>query len=259
MLPILLEASGAHLHQINGVSSWYDLPEARGLAPASINQRLSALRKPAKEATYAGLLDPAAAQGIRNVPGAKVQGTRTGNWLTRTQAEKLINRLDTTTLKGRRDRDILAVMIGCGLRREEVAKLRFTHVQQREGRWCVVDIRGKHGRIRTVPMPSWAKAALDEWAAAAEISEGAVFRGRQQGRPADRRLAHLPGCLALRGEIFQRRPARSAADLRQAGPQGRCQARSDPAIPRPRFADDYRARCKQRIRGAINDRIGIEP
>src|SRR5690242_17667852 len=39
--------------------------EARGLAPASINQRLSALRKLAKEATYAGLLEPTAAQGIR--------------------------------------------------------------------------------------------------------------------------------------------------------------------------------------------------
>jgi site-specific recombinase XerD len=155
--------------------------EARGLAPASINQRLSALRKLAKEATYAGLVDPVAAQGIRDVRGAKVEGTRTGNWLTKAQAEKLINRPDTSTLKGRRDRAILAVMIGCGLRREEVAKLQFTHVQQREGRWCVVDIRGKHGRIRTVPMPSWAKAALDEWAAAAEITEGAVCRGVNKG------------------------------------------------------------------------------
>jgi hypothetical protein len=53
--------------------------EARGLAPASINQRLSALRKLAKQATYPGLVDPTAAQGIRDVRGAKVQGSRTGN------------------------------------------------------------------------------------------------------------------------------------------------------------------------------------
>jgi hypothetical protein len=44
-------------------------------------------------------------------------------------------------------------MIGCGLRRKEMAQLEFTHVQQRDGRWCIVDIRGKHGRVRTVPMP----------------------------------------------------------------------------------------------------------
>jgi site-specific recombinase XerD len=155
--------------------------EARGLAPASINQRLSALRKLAKEATYAGLVDPTAAQGIRDVRGAKVQGTRTGNWLSKRQAEQLINRPDTTTLKGRRDRAILATMIGCGLRREEMSQLEFSHVAQRDGRWCVVDIRGKHGRIRTVPMPSWAKVAIDAWTASAEISEGFIFRGVNRG------------------------------------------------------------------------------
>jgi len=37
---------------------------------------------------------------------------------------------------------MLAVMIGCGLRREEVAGLQFTHVARREGRWCIVGIRG---------------------------------------------------------------------------------------------------------------------
>ena len=155
--------------------------EARDLAPASINQRLSALRKLAREAAYNGYLDPAAAQAIRDVRGAKIEGTRTGTWLTKRQAEALINRPDTATLKGKRDRAMLAVMIGCGLRREEVARLRFRDIGQREGRWVVLDLRGKHGRVRSVPMPGWAKAAIDEWAAAAEISEGAVFRGVNKG------------------------------------------------------------------------------
>ena len=76
---------------------------------------------------------------------------------------------------------MLAVLIGCGLRREEVAGLEFAHIAQRESRWCIVDIRGKHGRVRTVPMPSWAKSAIDQWAAAAEISTGYVFRGVNKG------------------------------------------------------------------------------
>ena len=151
--------------------------EAQSLAPSSINQKLSAIRKLAAEAAYNGLTDPAAAQAVRDVRGAKTQGTRIGNWLTKRQTEALINRPDPTTLKGRRDRAMLALMIGCGLRREEVARLQFTHVTQREGRWCIVDLRGKHGRVRSVPMPGWAKAAIDQWAAAAEISAGAVFRG----------------------------------------------------------------------------------
>lgn len=72
-------------------------------------------------------------------------------------------------------------MIGCGLRREEVARLDFANVGRREDRWCITDIRGKHGRIRTVPMPSWAKVAIDRWAASAAISQRAVFRGVNKG------------------------------------------------------------------------------
>jgi site-specific recombinase XerD len=156
--------------------------EERSLAPSSINQKLSAIRKLAAEAVYNDLLDPVVAQGVRDVKGAKLQGTRTGSWLTKHQAEQLINAPDLATLKGKRDRAILALMIGCGLRREEVSRLDFEEIQQRDGRWCIVDLAGKHGRIRTVPMPPWAKTAIDEWAAAAAgISTGSVFRGVNKG------------------------------------------------------------------------------
>ncbi len=74
-----------------------------------------------------------------------------------------------------RDRVLLGLLLGCGLRRGELAALGFASVAQREGRWAIVDLVGKHGRVRTVPMPSWAKAALDGWAAAG-IAEGPVLR-----------------------------------------------------------------------------------
>src|ERR1700692_408402 len=61
---------------------------------------------------------------------------------------------DASTTKGLRDRAILAVLLGCGLRRSECATLTFEHVQQRDGRWCIVDLVGKHGRVRTIPMPA---------------------------------------------------------------------------------------------------------
>src|SRR2546421_228131 len=89
--------------------------EARGLAAATVNQKLSAIRKLAREAFYGGHLDAAALQGIREVRGAKRQGVRTGNWLGKQDAEALLRAPDQATLKGKRDRAILAVLIGCGL------------------------------------------------------------------------------------------------------------------------------------------------
>jgi integrase/recombinase XerD len=88
---------------------------------------------------------------------------------------------DTGKLKRLRDRAILAVLIGCGLRRAEAASLRFDHIQQRDGRWVLVDLIGKRNKVRSVPMPSWAKVAIDEYAKASDLSEGNVFRPIKKG------------------------------------------------------------------------------
>jgi integrase len=72
-------------------------------------------------------------------------------------------------------------MIGCGLRRGEVAALSLQQLQQREARWVIVDLTGKAGRVRSVAMPGWCKAALDEWTVSAAISSGPVFRGLRRG------------------------------------------------------------------------------
>jgi len=52
-------------------------------------------------------------------------------------------------MKSKRDRVILAlaVLLECGLRRSELAALTFAHIQQHYGRWCIVDLLGKQGRI----------------------------------------------------------------------------------------------------------------
>src|SRR6185369_10283121 len=66
-------------------------------------------------------------------------------------------------------------------RRSEVAALTVSHVKQRDGRWCIVDLVGKHGRVRTIPMPTWVKVAQDAWTGAAGISSGPVFRPVNRG------------------------------------------------------------------------------
>jgi len=158
------------------VSAWRVSLEECRLGSSSIIIRMSAIRKLAAEAADNRLLAPELAAGIARVTSAKTQGIRTGNWLSLRQAQALLSAPDTTTSKGLRDRAILAVLLGCGLRRSEVAALTFTHVQQRDGRWCIVDLVGKHGRVRTAPMPNWVKLAIDAWTSAGTLLEGQVFR-----------------------------------------------------------------------------------
>jgi site-specific recombinase XerD len=145
------------------VSAWRVSLEERRLGSSSIIIRMSAIRKLAAEAADNGLLAPELSAGISRVKSAKSTGIRVGNWLSVRQAQSLLNAPDVTTVKGLRDRAILAVLLGCGLRRSEVAALTFAHLQQRDGRWCIVDLVGKHGRVRTAPMPTWVKVAIDAW------------------------------------------------------------------------------------------------
>lgn len=150
--------------------------ETRGLAPSSINVRMSAIRKLALEAGDNGLIEFQVAGAIGRVKGAKRHGVRTGNWLTLTQAEDMLGLPDRGMLKGKRDRALLAVLIGCGLRREELAALSVEHVEQRDARWVIVDLVGKGQRIRTVPMPPWTKIAIDDWLQASGILSGRILR-----------------------------------------------------------------------------------
>jgi len=71
-----------------------------------------------------------------------------------------------------RDYAMLAMLFGCGFRRSELVGLELDEVQMRQGYWAVVDLIGKGGHIRTVPIPEWFKAALDQWTVAAGVTEG---------------------------------------------------------------------------------------
>jgi hypothetical protein len=87
------------------------------------------IRTLAVEATDNGLLAQELAAGIQRVKIAKAIGVRTGNWLALQQAQALLNAPEVTTMKGLRDRAMIAVLLGCALRRSEVAALTIAHVR----------------------------------------------------------------------------------------------------------------------------------
>ena len=146
------------------------------LSPSTVNVRLSAMRKLVTEARRNGMLGAEEAANLTEVPHIPEKGTRLGNWLTREQAKELLAVPDRSTLKGKRDYAILALPVGCALRRQELAELPFEKIQMREGRWVIADLRGKGGRVRTVAIPVWVKHAIDAWMAAGSIEKGRLLR-----------------------------------------------------------------------------------
>jgi integrase len=118
------------------------------------------------------------AASLTDIPNIRQQGTRLGNWLTREQAKELLAVPDGSTLKGKRDYVILALLVGCALRRHELANLYLyiEEIQMRENRWVIVDLRGKGGRVRTVAIPMWVKQGVNAWTTAAGLEEGKLLR-----------------------------------------------------------------------------------
>ena len=109
-------------------------------------------------------------KGVRRI------GVRIGNWLTAEQGKRLLAGADRDSLRGKRNYAILAILIGCGLRRGELLALRVDEIQLREEHWVIAHLQGKAGHIRSVPVPGWVKEAIDAWKQASGITEGALFR-----------------------------------------------------------------------------------
>lgn len=146
----------------------------------AINQALTAIKKMVRKLPKYGLIDKSQADIICSVESIKIRGKKTHNWLTASQAEKLLaapkESKRANSLLAYRDRAILALLVGCGLRRSEVQAITVEHIQQREGRWVIVDIVGKRNKSRTVPMAGWCKALIDQWIEQSGIKNGQIIR-----------------------------------------------------------------------------------
>ena len=220
--------------------------ESRQLAPGTINLRLGAVRRLAYEAADCGLLSADLAAGIRRVKGVKKLGVRLGNWLTAEQGNALWQAPDRERLKGKRDRALLALLLACGLRRHEAVALTLAHLQQREDHWAIVDLVGKGGHIRTVPVPDWVRSELNDWVAAAAIDRGRLFRrvnkvGRAWGDGMTvKAVWHICEGIRQKLQSVEVGAARSATDLCSALPCIRRRVGADPISLGARFGADDR-------------------
>jgi len=240
--------------------------EQNNLAPSTINVRLAAVRRLAYEASDSGLLSPELAAGIARVKGAKRLGVRIGNWITAEQGKVLIQSSTPDTLRGKRDRAILALLLGCGLRRAEIVTVRIEDLQLREEHWIIADLVGKGRHVRTVPMPDWVKRVIDEWTVASEMTSGNVFRRvNRQGRIwgnglTSKAIWHVVKTAARRIGI----PNLAPHDLRRTC--ARLCHLAGGELEQIQFllghvsvqTTERYLGCKQKLRHAVNDDLGLD-
>jgi integrase len=241
--------------------------EQRLLAPTTINLRLAAVRRVAYEAADSRLLSPELAAGIRRVKGVRRIGIRLGNWLTADQGRSLLVHAKGEDPRSKRNFAILALLVGCGLRGGELLSLAMRSVQLREERWVIADLHGKAGHIRTVPVPTWVKEAIDRWTLASGITDGRIFRsinkaGKIWGEGMTPKVIW---------EIVKQ--AAQAADITQLAPHDlrRTCARlchlAGGELEQIQFllghvsiqTTERYLGCKQKLRFAVNEKLGLEP
>jgi integrase len=122
------------------------------------------------------LLSPKLAAGIRRVKSVRRIGVRVANWLTVDQSKSLLSKSSGEDLRSKENYAVLAFLVGCGPRREELLSLNVKSIQMREEHWVLAGLQGKAGHIRTIPIPTWVKEAVNQWMSASGIAEDCLFR-----------------------------------------------------------------------------------
>ena len=201
-------------------------------------------------------------KGVRRI------GVRLGNWLTPEQGRRrLLEATTPSSPRELRDQAMVAMLIGCGLRRAELLALQLESIQQREEHWVIVDLVGKGGHVRTVPIPIWVKNHVDAWTAAAAITHGPVFRainkaGRVWGDGMSPKVCGMwcaPLRLAPASTSWRRTTLRrTCARLCHLAGGELDQIQFLLGHVSIQTTEHYLG-CKQKLRMAVNDRLGIEP
>ena len=131
----------------------------------------------------------------------------------------------------------------------------------------IADLLGKAGHMRTVPIPAWVKAAIDVWMEASGTTEGVIFRsinkaGLVWGNGMTAKVLwqvvrDAAGSLGI-AKLAPHDLRRSCARLCHLAGGELEQIQFLLGHVSVETTERYLG-CKQRLRGAVNDKIGLEP
>jgi site-specific recombinase XerD len=154
---------------------------SKGNQVTTVKNRMLALKKLVTSMAAHGSISGGTAYLIASMQISSEKRDRRFDSLSNDNAKILLDAPDTATLKGLRDRAIIAVLLGCGLRREECAKLTIEQFQQSDDKCFMVGVVGKGGSVRDVPVDEWVKCAIDTYTFVGFITTGVLFRSMRRG------------------------------------------------------------------------------
>ncbi|MFA5273110.1 MAG: tyrosine-type recombinase/integrase [Candidatus Peribacter sp.] len=116
--------------------------ESRGLKPATIAKKLTVLRRLFGFLAEQGVLPRNPSAGLK-LPAVKDEASK--DILTLEECNRLIGSIEAQTLRDKRDRAILALLLINGLRICEICRANIGDLRQTEGCW-VLRVHGKGGK-----------------------------------------------------------------------------------------------------------------
>ena len=173
--------------------AWRKELERRGHAAATIRRKLSALASLFDHLCERNAVPFSPLRGVKRPASDTNEGKTPA--IGDGQARALLNAPAADTLKGKRDRAILAVLLYHGLRRAELCALRVGDLEDRRG-IKHLRVHGKGSKIRFVPAHPAALARIEEYLDAAghkEDEAGPLFRPIKNNRSGGLGTALTPG------------------------------------------------------------------
>jgi len=158
------------------VIAWRDELLRQRLSPATIRAKLSALSSLFEYLCNKNSVTHNAVKGVKRPATDNNEGKTPA--IGDAQARYLLDAPNPATLKGKRDRAILATFLYHGLRREELCALKVKDYHARRD-IMHFRVRGKRGKIRNVPVHPKAQRLIYEYlegAAHAQEKDGPLFR-----------------------------------------------------------------------------------
>lgn len=164
------------------VIAWRELLERRELSPPTIRRKLSALSSLFEYLCEKNAVAGNPVDGVKRPMVNSNEGSTPA--LSDAQARRLLEAPPEDTLKGVRDRAILATLLYHGMRREELCSLKVKDLQSRQG-VIHFKVKGKRGKIRFVPAHAQAQRLIESYllmAGHGDDKDGPLFRPVRNNR-----------------------------------------------------------------------------